>query len=84
MYNLILNSKGNLTAKFAKTFVRFEKLKEKRHRLMNLTAKFAKVFAGFAKFYLNKALRTLRFVSRLLKKTLACLAVKNTNTYFAL
>lgn len=107
MYNLILNSKGNLTVKFAKAFTRFAKLKENSHRLMNLIAKFAKVFAkfaklkenshrlmnltaklakifaGFAKFYIDKALRTLRFMSTVLKiKNLACLAVKNTNTYF--
>lgn len=42
MYNLILNSKGNLTAKFDKAFVTFTKLKENSHRLMDLTAKFAK------------------------------------------
>ena len=85
MYNLILNTKGNLTVKFAKVFTRFAKLKENSNRLMNLTAKFAKVFAGFAKFYVDKALRTLRFMNAvLIKKALACLAVKNTNTYFTL
>ena len=33
MYDLILNSKGNLTAKFAKVFARFAKFKENGHRL---------------------------------------------------